>query len=233
MLYLGIDPGLDGALALIDSGGQLVSRWRMPLTTSRKISPVNTWALLQQIDDIATERMELVTCGIEKVITMPSDTGKVAALIDEIEQILLSAGDQVHAAGECIENAYAYGQEMKRLVGAVVGPNLDIAVKFDAIRALLKRTDGRVGVLNMGTNWGYLVGQIAALGWRYDIIPPRTWQAKMFKGLPSGTTKDRAHMLCQRLHPGTEFKFGKMTKPYHDGLCDALAMAEFTRLKYS
>jgi hypothetical protein len=194
MYYLGIDPGIKGALALLSSSGQSVSTHKMPLDKTRKFCPQATWKLIKEIDAIAANDFEEVTACIEGLLSLPSDTNKIAKLFDSYEIL----------------------------------PRCCIA---DEIKKQLKKTDGRVGSVTMGKNFGILIGQIAAIGWRYTITSPRSWQSVIHKGISGKNTKIKSYNFVKSIFPDVDVS--KRGGGFDDGKADALCIAEYCRRSFS
>jgi len=193
-LYLGVDPGIKGALALIDAGGQSVSTWKMPLDKARKFCPIETWKLIKEIDLIAADQFEDVVCCIEGLLSLPSDTAKITLLIKMVEK---------NPTPELFENLYIE----------------------------LKKTDGRVGTKTMGVNFGILIGQIAAVGWRYIVSSPRSWQSIIHKGIQGPTAKIRSYNFVKSIFQDVDVS--KRSGGFDDGKTDALCIAEFCRRSFT
>jgi hypothetical protein len=193
-VYVGIDPGIHGALALLDDSGAVIETWKMPLDRARKFCPIETWKLLREIDNIAADRFDSVSCSIEGLLSLPSDTAKITLLIKMVEK---------NPMPELFENLY---QE-------------------------LKKTDGRVGSVTMGKNFGILIGQIAALGWKYVITPPRSWQSIVHQGITGPTAKIRSYNFVKTIFP--EIDVSKRGGGFDDGITDALCIAYYCRKKLS
>jgi hypothetical protein len=89
---------------------------------------------------------------------------------------------------------------------------------------------------SMGYQSGAVEMVCIALNLPYTKIPPKTWQKEMFTGVdeiikPGKTTRDTKAMAliaAKRLFPVYSLTTGKGTKP-HDGIVDALLMAEYAR----
>ena len=93
----------------------------------------------------------------------------------------------------------------------------------------LKRTDGRKGSVTMGSNHGALIGCLCAMGWKYVIPSPRSWQSVMWKCCSSkGPAKMKSYEVAQMLWPKEDLCTGKR-QGFNDGKVDALCVAEYTR----
>jgi len=96
-----------------------------------------------------------------------------------------------------------------------------------------KRVQGRqvsaVGAFSKGVGYGVVLGVVAGLGLTHSTVHPRTWQAKMTKGMP-GTVKERSMKLAELRYPGAELR-GPLGGA-KDGRSDSLHIAEYGRLTY-
>jgi len=192
MIYLGIDPGIHGALVLLDSEGCRLGAWPMP-TIRGKIEANPIWQTLQEIRAISHDRLEIVQVAIEKVFTMPSD---VAAISKQIDATEADTGNETN---------------------------------WRELRKLVNQRDGRVGILSYGRTAGIIEGCVAAMEWPYMLVSPRTWQREMWKGTDKGPSKARSYTVAKRFWPNDTMKFDRGRKEFHDGLVDALLMAEYIR----
>jgi len=103
-----------------------------------------------------------------------------------------------------------------------------------------------------GRIYGMLEGIFASKGFKYTLTTPKIWQKEMFEGVdeirkPSNInkngktvkgrvdTKKMAAIACNRLFPDVDLNItekGNKSKNVHDGLADALLIAEYTKRKY-
>lgn len=92
---------------------------------------------------------------------------------------------------------------------------------------------------SMGHQSGAVEMMAIALGIPYTKIPAKQWQKDMFQGVDvikktgktSNDTKAMALIAAKRIFPNQKLTFGdRATKP-HDGLVDALLMAEYAKRK--
>lgn len=88
---------------------------------------------------------------------------------------------------------------------------------------------GRQSIYNYGFNSGVVVGVVSALDLPYALVPPKNWQKQMFAGVETNLKpKERAKIAAYRLYPGINF-IPKNGKKPHDGVIDAVLIAEYTR----
>jgi len=103
---------------------------------------------------------------------------------------------------------------------------------------------GKNVAFSMGHQAGAVEMLCVALAIPYTKVNPKDWQKEMFTGVPDMTktsslvksgeirdTKGMALMAIQRLYPRLPLTFGKGKKP-HDGLVDAVLMADYSRRKF-
>lgn len=79
-----------------------------------------------------------------------------------------------------------------------------------------------------GRGFGMLEGIIAALGIPITTPLPQQWQKVMIPG-QAGQTKARSISVAVRMFPKTNFKKSDRCTTYHDGMTDAVLIAEWGR----
>jgi len=104
-------------------------------------------------------------------------------------------------------------------------PNIPIkkAPGFPATRF----ASGGKGNFTKGQVYGTLCTVVAMLLLPYQVVMPKRWQ-KLF-GFTSGNTKEQSIATCLRLFPGINLKRTAKCKNLHDGMADALLIAEYGR----
>jgi len=160
----------------------------------------------------------------------PRETWKLLTEID------LIAADQFEDITVCIEQLLTLPSDRNQLELMVN----DIEAKskdgkhdqdaFDRLNKQLKRKDGILGIRTQSVNFGILVGQFVAQGWRYITVMPRIWQAEIKPfSEPRPTAKLRSYDAAKKLYPNLtlETKRGKII----DGLVDALGIGYYARQK--
>ena len=61
----------------------------------------------------------------------------------------------------------------------------------------------------------------------YQLIPPQTWK----KEFSLNKSKEKSIDVCKRLFPGVKLLATPRCKKEHDGMAEALLMAEYARRK--
>lgn len=94
---------------------------------------------------------------------------------------------------------------------------------------------------SMGEQYGAVRQACIAHAIRYTEVPAKKWQKEMFEGqvriLKTGSktaldTKAMALVAAKRLFPTTNLLITEKSSVPHDGLVDALLMAEYARRNY-
>lgn len=97
------------------------------------------------------------------------------------------------------------------------------------IKSFGGRTQGAVQSFSTGLGYGTWQGLLAGLQIPFETISPQTWQKVMFTGVVAGDTKAKSALVAQRLHPRIDWRRTPRCKDPHDGLTDALCIAEYGR----
>lgn len=97
---------------------------------------------------------------------------------------------------------------------------------------------GRTTAFVMGQGLGIWKGLLMGIGMGHTLVTPQTWQKEMHHGVPvqykagkkkKKDTKKMSLIAVQRLFPNADLrKSDKATNP-HDGICDAMLLAEYGR----
>ena len=95
---------------------------------------------------------------------------------------------------------------------------------IERVHAMPKQ--GSVSMFNFGVNFGWLKGVLDAFEISYQEIPPQTWKKEF--GLNS--KKEKSIEVCQQLFPDANL-VPHNGKKEHDGIAEAILMAEYARRK--
>ena len=86
---------------------------------------------------------------------------------------------------------------------------------------------GVVSMFTFGENFGLIQGLLTAFGIPYELVRPQKWK----KEFSCTSDKNTSIAVAQRMFPNVNLKrTPRCTKP-HDGVCEALLMAEYARRK--
>jgi len=86
---------------------------------------------------------------------------------------------------------------------------------------------GVTSCFTFGCGWGIVRGICSALHLPYTLVHPATWKKAMCAGLSKG--KDVSIIVAKRLWPDTDLRASSRCKTDHDGMADALCIAEYGR----
>lgn len=74
-------------------------------------------------------------------------------------------------------------------------------------------------------NFGFILGLLTAFSIPFQLVPPRVWKGEF--GLNSD--KEKSIEVCKRLFPGVSIRRTDRCRKDHDGMAEALLMAEYAR----
>ena len=86
---------------------------------------------------------------------------------------------------------------------------------------------GVTSMFNFGVSYGYIKGVLESYGIPYQEIPPQRWKKEF------GLNSDKAASVdvCRKLFPEVNLLATPRCKKPHDGMAEALLMAEYARRK--
>lgn len=84
---------------------------------------------------------------------------------------------------------------------------------------------GSVSMFNFGQNFGWIRGILDAHGVPYELVRPQKWK----KEFSCTSDKNTSVAVAQRLFPDLDLRKTDKCKKPHDGICEALLMAEYAR----
>ena len=116
-------------------------------------------------------------------------------------------------------------------------PPVDVKAFRDLVESCIKnnligggRGSSARGSFSYGAGWGRLEGAAAALGYRYTMVAPRSWQKHIHRDIGGADTKERSITVCRRELPSLDLTPGRRRKA-HDGLADAGCIALWGRMR--
>ncbi len=87
---------------------------------------------------------------------------------------------------------------------------------------------GVTSMFHFGENFGFIQGVLKSFGIPYELVPPQKWK----KEFSITKDKNKSIEVCKRLFPAVNLKRTEGCKKDHDGMAEALLMAEYARRKY-
>lgn len=102
----------------------------------------------------------------------------------------------------------------------------------DGFRCCLERVGAMPGqgvnsMFHFGENFGYIQGLLTAFEIPYELVTPQKWK----KEFQITGDKNSSIAVCKRLFPGVSLRRTDRCKTDHDGMAEALLMAEYARRK--
>ena len=84
---------------------------------------------------------------------------------------------------------------------------------------------GVTSMFNFGKNVGFIEGVLSANYIPYQTVPPQKWK----KEYSISSDKNKSVEVCKKLFPNVNLKRTDKCKKDHDGMAEALLMAEYAR----
>lgn len=84
---------------------------------------------------------------------------------------------------------------------------------------------GVTSCFSFGQNFGFILGLLTAFRIPYELVRPQKWK----KEFSCTSDKNTSIEVAQRLFPGVDLRRTPQCKKPHDGICEALLLAEFAR----
>ena len=88
---------------------------------------------------------------------------------------------------------------------------------------------GVSSTFNFGMNFGFIQGVLKAYGIPYELVTPQKWK----KEFSCTSDKNTSIEVCKRLFPNVNLKAAERCKKDHDGIAEALLIAEYGRRHYN
>ena len=86
---------------------------------------------------------------------------------------------------------------------------------------------GVTSMFNFGKSAGFIEGALRACGVSYQLVTPQTWK----KEYALNNSKQKSIDVCKRLFPNVNLRRTERCTKDHDGMAEALLMAEYARRK--
>lgn len=88
---------------------------------------------------------------------------------------------------------------------------------------------GVVSMFNFGQNYGFIQGVLKAYAIPYELVTPQKWK----KEFSCTSDKNTSIEVCKRLFPSVNLKATERCRKDHDGMAEALLIAEYGRRHYN
>lgn len=83
---------------------------------------------------------------------------------------------------------------------------------------------GVTSMFHFGESYGWLQGVLDTLELPYQLVRPQTWKREF-----GCSNKNESVAVCRRLFPGVSLRRTPQCRKDHDGMAEALLMAEYAR----
>lgn len=103
----------------------------------------------------------------------------------------------------------------------------DMICTLEHVHAMPKQ--GVSSTFNFGMNFGFIQGVLKAYGIPYELVTPQKWK----KEFSCTSDKNTSIEVCKRLFPSVNLKATDRCKKDHDGMAEALLIAEYGRRHYN
>ena len=103
----------------------------------------------------------------------------------------------------------------------------DMICTLEHVHAMPKQ--GVSSTFNFGMNFGFIQGVLKAYNIPYELVTPQKWK----KEFSCTSDKNTSIEVCKRLFPNVNLKATERCKKDHDGLAEALLIAEYGRRHYN
>lgn len=105
--------------------------------------------------------------------------------------------------------------------------DMDVICYLENVHAMPKQ--GVSSTFNFGMNFGFIQGVLKAYAIPYELVTPQKWK----KEFSCTSDKNTSIEVCKRLFPNVSLKATERCKKDHDGMAEALLIAEYGRRHYA
>ena len=123
----------------------------------------------------------------------------------------------------CVWNIKTFNESDYALVLNEVASAPNVRVVLEHVGAMPGQ--GSVSMFNFGANFGFIKGLLAANNLPYELVRPQKWKRMFSCTSDKNTSVEVAH----RLFPNVDLRRTERCSKPHDGIAEALLMAEYCR----
>jgi len=116
-------------------------------------------------------------------------------------------------------------KEYIRMLSDLNNGDEEVVCCLEKVTAMPKQ--GVVSMFNFGMNFGWIQGVLMAKNIPYELVTPQKWK----KEFSITSDKNTSIAVAKRLFPTVNLKQTDRCKKDHDGMAEALLMAEYARRK--
>lgn len=104
-----------------------------------------------------------------------------------------------------------------------ISGEMKVVACLEKVGAMPKQ--GVTSMFNFGKNVGFIEGVLSANYIPYQAVPPQKWK----KEYSISSDKNKSIEVCKKLFPNVNLKRTERCTKDHDGMAEALLMAEYAR----
>ena len=104
---------------------------------------------------------------------------------------------------------------------------MNVICYLEHVHAMPKQ--GVSSTFNFGMNFGFIQGVLKAYEIPYELVTPQKWK----KEFSCTSDKNTSIEVCKRLFPNVNLKATERCRKDHDGMAEALLIAEYGRRHYN
>lgn len=127
--------------------------------------------------------------------------------------------------GDCLDTPLVYPFSEEILIRELKATYRDYDMKCVLEKVNAMPGQGVVSMFNFGQNFGFIQGVLKAYQIPFELVPPQKWK----KEFSVTSDKNTSIEICKRLFPNVNLKATPRCKKDHDGMAEALLMAEYAR----
>jgi crossover junction endodeoxyribonuclease RuvC len=150
--------------------------------------------------------MKKISIGID-----PGQKGGIAVIIDGNPETFPYSDEKLISVMRQIEESCYLG---------------GVATCLEKVGAMPKQ--GVTSTFTFGKSAGFIEGVLQAFGIPYQLITPQVWK----KEFSLNSDKAKSVEVCKKLFPGVILRATERCTTDHDGMAEALLMAEYARRKF-
>ena len=143
----------------------------------------------------------------------PGKNGGIAILSDTIQDVTV----RVFSEDELLHICKTFRKTF----------NEDCICYLEHVHAMPKQ--GVSSTFNFGMNFGFIQGVLKAYAIPYELVTPQKWK----KEFSCTSDKNTSIEVCKRLFPDVNLKATERCRKDHDGMAEALLIAEYGRRHYN
>ena len=113
------------------------------------------------------------------------------------------------------------------LIRSIKNCSSDMKCTLEHVHAMPKQ--GVSSTFNFGMNFGFIQGVLKAYEIPYELVTPQKWK----KEFSCTSDKNTSIEVCKRLFPNVNLKATDRCRKDHDGISEALLIAEYGRRHYN